>query len=842
MNEHLGVVNRLQWMQRTYDVSDNDCILQKTPFSFDVSVWEFFLPLMTGARLLLAEPEGHKDPNYMMSLIREHDVTISHFVPSMLSLFLEHVSAPLPLKKVFSSGEALPVNTLDKFKSALPGVALHNLYGPTEAAIDVSHWDCLLETSLDTVPIGLPVDNTQLYILDASMNACPIGVTGELFIGGVQVARGYHNQPELTKERFLPDIFHPSSGSKLYKTGDLARFRHDGNIEYVGRNDFQVKIRGFRIELEEIENTLRGCPGVKDCVVLAQPIAEDNLRLVAFLIAQGDEPAIDDVGVQDYMREQVSEFMIPSAYQWLDAFPLNPNGKLDRKQLMQLAEDTHIELVEGDSVDGPVEMALEQIWQSLLNCGQLGRSTHFYAVGGQSLLAVKLLNMINQQFGLSLSLSQLINNMTIAEQASLILAQDSAQTIATQANDTSEPSAEVLALPTQKAIYKSVKLAPNNLENNSYLVLAFDSSNPPEHKSLKKALQKVFSQYLSLHARYSLRDDKVILTPAERFNFRLEKRQSLGTLKADLVDFVRPFTLEDGCNVRARLIYGDDIHLLLDFSHASVDGMAISLILQQLSDVELLSGEPLCRLSDYSRLYYSDNMATIRQQHHDYWVSRLIDQKRNKVVRKGTQAITLSVMVNRAETAQLAQIASSCLVSVSEICMTIFLVLKARIEGQHEQLSSVAFHGRDTLMQQGVVAPIMSVLPILVDVPYKLVKRVLNDVCDVMRDAFKHYLYDPQNIAETNADISNTLLFPNSFYGFYEYPSYQADIAGSHCVQIEAPDVIEQSQLWNNTCEVVYRGDELMVSLHFTGIDDCLDAAAVERMYREILKETFDLV
>ena len=158
------------------------------------------------------------------------------------------------------------------------------------------------------------------------MNACPIGVTGELFIGGVQVARGYHNQPELTKERFLPDIFHPSSGSKLYKTGDLARFRHDGNIEYVGRNDFQVKIRGFRIELEEIENTLRGCPGVKDCVVLAQPIAEDNLRLVAFLIAQGDEPAIDDVGVQDYMREQVSEFMIPSAYQWLDAFPLNPNG------------------------------------------------------------------------------------------------------------------------------------------------------------------------------------------------------------------------------------------------------------------------------------------------------------------------------------------------------------------------------------------------------------------------------------------------------------------------------------------------------------------------------------
>ena len=323
MNEHRGICNRLLWMQEQYGLSANDRILQKTPFSFDVSVWEFFWPLLTGARLVIARPEGHRDSDYLVEVISQSQITTLHFVPSMLRIFLEHehVEACGSLKRVICSGEALPHDLQERFFARFPKVELHNLYGPTEAAVDVTYWACRRGDQRLTVPIGRPVANTQMYVLDARMNPVPLGVAGELYIGGVQVGRGYVRRPELTAARFVPDPFSHKPGARLYKTGDLARYLPDGAIEYLGRADFQVKIRGQRIELGEIEATLDKHAGVGQSVVLAREDMPGDQRLVAYLVPRQADLSIAEL--KDHLSRELPAFMVPGTFVFLQALPLN---------------------------------------------------------------------------------------------------------------------------------------------------------------------------------------------------------------------------------------------------------------------------------------------------------------------------------------------------------------------------------------------------------------------------------------------------------------------------------------------------------------------------------------
>ncbi|MGO4777066.1 AMP-binding protein, partial [Lysobacter sp. 2RAB21] len=266
-------------------MTESDRVLQKTPFGFDVSVWEFFLPLLAGARLVMARPLGHQEPDYLASIIDSAGITVVHFVPSMLQVFLEQISPAEcgGLRQVLCSGEALPYALQQRCLQKLPSASLHNLYGPTEAAVDVTYWRCDPQQHTGRVPIGRPIANTRMYVLDAQGEPAPAGVAGELFIGGVQVGRGYLNRPELTAERFVRDPFSADPQARMYKTGDLGRWLADGTIEYLGRNDFQVKIRGFRIELGEIEAKLAACEGVRDAVVIAREDTPGDKRLVAYL-------------------------------------------------------------------------------------------------------------------------------------------------------------------------------------------------------------------------------------------------------------------------------------------------------------------------------------------------------------------------------------------------------------------------------------------------------------------------------------------------------------------------------------------------------------------------------
>jgi amino acid adenylation domain-containing protein len=338
MIEHQAVVNRLHWMQRRYPIGADDVILQKTPYHFDVSVWELFWWALEGAAMCFLPPKGERHPLIIVDTIKKHRATVMHFVPSMLAVFLEYLDGKTDaamagvasVHRVFTSGEALAPGHVKKFNDLWGGrtqARLTNLYGPTEATVDVSYFDCPTGNDFEVIPIGRPIDNIKLYVIrDAAQVG--IGEDGELLIAGVGLARGYFNNPDLTSERFTDNPVNP--GERVYRTGDIARWLPDGNVEYLGREDHQVKIRGLRIELGEIENRIRECPGIVDCVVVTKKYSESVILIVAYFVAR-DEVAIEEV--KAHLKKHLPDYMVPNHFEKLSEMPLTPSGKTDRKAL-----------------------------------------------------------------------------------------------------------------------------------------------------------------------------------------------------------------------------------------------------------------------------------------------------------------------------------------------------------------------------------------------------------------------------------------------------------------------------------------------------------------------------
>ncbi len=419
MNAHAGIANRLLWMQRAFGMGADDRVLQKTPYSFDVSVWELFWPLMFGARMVVARPDGHRDPAYLAEIIAAEGVTTLHFVPSMLGVFLDEIHGERAarcrsLRRVFCSGEALPPALADRCLGRIPA-ELHNLYGPTEAAIDVTAWPC--EPGAAVVPIGRPIDNVRVYVLDERLEPAPIGVPGELYIAGVQVGRGYLGRPELTAERFVRDPFASSPGARMYRTGDLARWLPSGVVEYLGRLDFQVKVRGLRIELGEIEAVLLADAGVREAVVTLREDEPGNKRLVAYVTPAG-HPGRSDL--RALVREKLPEFMVPSAFVVLDALPLTPSGKIDRRALP--APEAGAASEGRIAPRGPVEEALAATFAEVLKTapGTVGAHDGFFELGGHSLLAAQVITRIRAAFGIELPVRAIFDAPTVAALAARV--------------------------------------------------------------------------------------------------------------------------------------------------------------------------------------------------------------------------------------------------------------------------------------------------------------------------------------------------------------------------------------------------------------------------------------
>jgi amino acid adenylation domain-containing protein len=423
---HRAIMNRILWMQHAYGLTPADTVLQKTPCGFDVSVWEFFWPLLVGARLVLAAPGVHQDPLALRQTMADFGVSCLHFVPSMLALFLESLGQdagadPAPaLRLVFCSGEALVKNLARTFAERLPAARLHNLYGPTEAAVDVSYYPASgpLDEGGPGVPIGLPVWNTRLRVLDAWLRPVPVGAPGELYLAGEQLALGYLGRPGLSATRFVADPW--GRGERMYRTGDVVCWLPSGAVEYLGRADDQLKIRGQRIELGEIESRLREAPGVAHAAVHALELAAggrgagDNRQLVAYLVA-AEGHTLDPDALRTRLQASLPAHMVPVAYLTLDALPLSPNGKLDRKALPrpELAGAS----AAGRAPARGLEQRLAALFAQVLGLPQVQAEDDFFALGGHSLLAMRLAAEIRRALRRPVTVGQIMLAPSVARLA-----------------------------------------------------------------------------------------------------------------------------------------------------------------------------------------------------------------------------------------------------------------------------------------------------------------------------------------------------------------------------------------------------------------------------------------
>ena len=422
MVSHRAISNQLRWRGAVCDLNAEDRLLQRVSFSFDASVWEFFGTLLAGARLVMIGQGDHLDTSRLVDLIAEHKITTLQIPPSMLQVFVEEKGLDRcgSLKRVISGGEALSVELQARFFSTLKTDLFH-MYGPTEASIDATYWRCRPDSNLRTVPIGKPIANAQVYLLDPLLRPVPVGATGELYIGGHGLARGYLNDAGLTSERFIPDPFGGAKGARLYKTGDIGRYLDDGNIEFTGRVDHQVKIRGFRIEIGEVEAALSGCIGVKECLVTDREDSRGSKRLVAYLVPEAGA-SLSVRELRGTMKEKLPDFMIPSSFIFLSAIPLTTNGKVDRAAL-PAPDHSRPELEEQFVAPrDQVEELLARIWSEVLGIEQVGIHDNFFELGGDSILSIQIIARANEG-GLRLSSKQIFQYQTIAELAGVASSQ-----------------------------------------------------------------------------------------------------------------------------------------------------------------------------------------------------------------------------------------------------------------------------------------------------------------------------------------------------------------------------------------------------------------------------------
>jgi amino acid adenylation domain-containing protein/non-ribosomal peptide synthase protein (TIGR01720 family) len=457
---HAGVVNRLEGMQGAYRLRAGDRVVQKTPFGFDVSVWEFFWPLAQGAAMVVARPGGHRDPAYLARLIQEQQVTVAHFVPSMLQVFLAEPSARLctGLRLVICSGEALPGELAARFAATLPTVGLHNLYGPTEATVDVTAWEVQPGPGSVTVPIGRPVWNTRVYVLDAGLQPVPPGCAGELYLAGVQLARGYLGRPGLTAERFVASRFTP--GERMYRTGDLARWTRDGVLEYLGRTDDQVKIRGFRIELGEVEAALLRYPAVARAAVVVREDVPGDRRLVGYVVHAAGVAGLDVAEVRAHVASLLPEHMVPSAVVVLDALPLSVNGKLDRRAL---PAPVFAGAARSRAPRDAREEALCGLFAEVLGAERVGIDDSFFDLGGESIISIQLVARARKA-GLVITPRDVFVHKTVAALA------EAARDLAA-AGEAEDPNAGIGEMPpVPMAAWLAELSAPETLFSQSALV------------------------------------------------------------------------------------------------------------------------------------------------------------------------------------------------------------------------------------------------------------------------------------------------------------------------------------------------------------------------------------
>ncbi len=687
-NRHSALLNRLQWMQEAYGLDASDTVLQKTPFSFDVSVWEFFWPLMTGSRLVVAAPGDHRDPTKLVRLINAEHVTTLHFVPSMLQAFLQDptVATCHTLRRIVCSGEALPVDAQQQVFAKLPQAGLYNLYGPTEAAIDVTHWTCVDE-GRDAVPIGRPIANLGCYILDSHFEPVPVGVLGELYLGGIGLARGYHRRPALTAERFVAHPF--IQGERLYRSGDLARYRADGVIEYAGRIDHQVKLRGLRIELGEIEARLLEHEWVRETAVLAV----DGKYLVGYLVLQNAGDDWRDV-LSTHLAQQLPDYMVPAQWVLLEQMPLSPNGKLDRKALPK-PEATH----PYEAPHSVLEQQIAAIWAEVLGVEQVGLNDNFFERGGDSIISIQVVSRARAA-GIHFTAKALFQHQTVRSLARV------AQLQTAQVIDQGPVQGETPLLPFQQLFFE-MDLPDCHHWNQSLLLVPRE---PVGAGRLQAALHAIVQHHDVLRLSFSQhaegwQAEHAAATPEVLWQATVKDADELAALceKAQ-----RSLDLHQGPLLRAVLAELADgtQRLLLVMHHLVVDGVSWRVFLEDLQ--RLYRQQPLpAKTSSFKawaeRLQAHARSEAVQPQKH-FWLQQLQGVPADLPCRdpQGARPVRLAQTVvsqlDAEHTRQLLQQAPAAYrTQINDLLLTALARVICQWTGQSSSLIQLEGHGREDL-------------------------------------------------------------------------------------------------------------------------------------------------
>ena len=815
MNTHAGIVNRLLWMQEQYELTSTDCVLQKTPFSFDVSVWEFFWPLLTGARMVLARPGGHQDPAYLAELIEREHVTTIHFVPSMLQMFLANADASRcdSLKRVICSGEALSNELQERFHARL-GAELHNLYGPTEASVDVTYWKCERDARRAVVPIGRPIANLEIFLLDALGHPVPAGVVGELHIGGVGLGRGYFNRPELTAERFRPHPFSSKPGTQLYRTGDLGRYRPDGQIEFLGRVDQQVKLRGFRVELGEVEEALRAHTAVRDCVVTTAEILPGDMRLVAYVVHEGNASANSEE-LRRHLRVRLPEYMVPSYFVALETIPLLPNAKVDRRNLPP-PSDLRLELTkEFVAPRNQIEKQLAAIWVEVLGLGQVGVDDNFFELGGHSLLAMQIVARINQLYLIDFPLRRMFETPTVAGIAQYLSAMRRADAKQEQQPSKRAPRQVDLQLSfAQERLWFLDQLDPVNSAYNMPIVLRIRGRL--DLAVLERSVQEIIRRHEILRVSLTNVKGKPVQVIAPFEEWRLRVFDLFGTAKSDRWNEViryatkeaqRPFDLTQGPLLRAAAwqIDVNDYLLVLVMHHIVSDGWSLGVFANELKTLykAYSDGRP-SPLPDLS-IHYSDFVHWQRErlaseaaaEQLDYWKRQLAGRLPALVLPgEHLRRPAPSVQVAAESCALQSQLIQrlkefSCASGVTPFMtlLAVFQILLQRYTGLDDVLVGTPVAGRTRVETETLIGLFTNTLVLRTDLsgnPTFL--ELLGKVRETTLEAHAHQDVPFEMLVEVlqpERDLTRTPLFQVMIV--FDPPLPEVDLPGLQLEQVELP-------------------------------------------------------
>ncbi|MBY0463081.1 MAG: amino acid adenylation domain-containing protein, partial [Alphaproteobacteria bacterium] len=798
MIDNRGLSNRLTWMQDKYTITPKDRVLQKTSFTFDVSVWELFWPLLVGSTEVIASPELHKDPNLLSNLIVNKRVSICHFVPSMLATFLniKKLLENNPLRFVIVSGDILPYELVKKFYSKLK-VQLHNLYGPTEASIDVTSYQCVLNN--DSVsPIGRPISNTQIYILDSYQNPVPIGINGEIYIGGTGLARGYFNRPDLTAERFIPNPFATEHGIqedknlRLYRTGDLARYLSDGNIEFLSRIDDQVKIRGFRIELGEIESVLQSHGGVNQAIVVTREDDPDHKKLIAYValpeekissfivesslsssagepfsILSGENILSLTEDLRNHLERSLPDYMIPSFFVYIDKVPLTPNGKIDRKALP--TPDLSLRQIREEYIipQTALEQDLCYIWKDVLKLEKIGVHDNFFKLGGHSLLATQIISRIRDNYHIDIPLRSLFEQPTLATLSQIVDSLKKSNTLSSRPPLLARERKGSIPLSfAQQRLWFLDQLLPEVALYN--IPIALKLKGPLDIPALESAFNALIERHESLRTTFLSTAGEAYQHILSHFIIELAKCSvDLTNLKKDkqkifaenLVqqEATTSFNLSTDSLIRVKLLIlaKDDHILLITLHHIISDGWSMEIFFKELSSLynayaqakePSLAPLPL-QYADFSLWQREWLQGEVLEQQLSYWKEKLLnipdllelptDKLRPKELsyRGASYHYTFSKEIKD----QLNQLAQHHQASLFMTLLTAFQVLLYRYTGQKDIVVGYPIANRHYKEIEGLIGFFVNTLALRTTFEgHETFIDILNKIKETTLQAYQH--------------------------------------------------------------------------------------------------------